>query len=87
MVPAASSSSSAAATNPDGGVGNKPNPTYAHLRTVAIEAAQAGAAIILAQADEPRQVEYKGTTDLVTQVRWEGGGGGGCHGRGRGGEG
>ena len=58
--PTPASQSSAPAQSPDAS-----SPS---LLEVAIEAAQAGAAVIRAQADLPREVEFKGTTDLVTQV-------------------
>lgn len=40
----------------------------AALQTVALEAAQAGAQVVRQALDRPRNIEFKGTTDLVTET-------------------
>lgn len=41
---------------------------YVELRTVAENAARAGAKVVMDAVDKPRQIEYKGATDLVTDT-------------------
>lgn len=40
----------------------------AQLLEVALEAARAGGKVVLDAADKPRNIEFKGTTDLVTET-------------------
>jgi len=42
---------------------------YKKLEEIATMAAKAGAEVVTAALDKPRNIQFKGTTDLVTEVR------------------